>query len=145
MGEAQSCIKPKNKIRLHPDFSLKSMKDGRLTLNEYQKKCLTTAIYPNDGQVSYLALAICGEAGELADKVKKIIRDKNGNADDTDKKELALELGDVFWYTANLAKVLGFDLSEIVELNIKKIESRVKRGTLHGSGDNGQRYGNLDY
>ncbi|MDE6650432.1 MAG: nucleoside triphosphate pyrophosphohydrolase family protein [Muribaculaceae bacterium] len=106
-----------------------------MTLNEYQEKSLSTAIYPNDGQISYLALAICGEAGELADKVKKILRDKNSKVDDTDRKELALELGDVLWYIANLAKVLGYDLQVIAKFNIEKIEGRVKRGTIHGSGD----------
>lgn len=107
-----------------------------MELNDYQKAALATAIYPNDGTVSYLALAISGEAGELADKVKKVLRDKNGIFSEADKKALALELGDVMWYVANLSEVLGYPLSDIAQMNIEKIAGRVKRGTLHGAGDN---------
>lgn len=107
-----------------------------MKLNDYQKSALTTAIYPNDGTVSYLALAISGEAGELADKVKKVLRDKDGVFSDADKKALALELGDVMWYVANMSKVIGYQLSDIAQMNIDKIAGRVKRGTLHGAGDN---------
>lgn len=107
-----------------------------MELNEYQRAAQSTAIYPNDGSISYLALAICGEAGELADKVKKVLRDKNGQFYMPDLTAIALELGDVLWYVANLAKVLGYDLSDIATLNLEKIKSRVERGTLHGSGDN---------
>lgn len=107
-----------------------------MKLNDYQKSALATAIYPNDGTVSYLALAISGEAGELADKVKKVLRDKDGVFSDADKKALALELGDVMWYVANLSEVIGYQLSDIAQMNIDKIAGRVKRGTLHGAGDN---------
>ncbi len=107
-----------------------------MELNEYQKAALSTAIYPNDGTISYLALALCGEAGELADKVKKVLRDKKGQFYNADITAIALELGDIRWYAANLAKVLGYDLSDIAQLNIEKINSRVERGTLHGTGDN---------
>lgn len=107
-----------------------------MKMNEYQKAALSTAIYPNDGKISYLALAICGEAGELADKVKKVLRDKKGQFYHADLTAIALELGDVLWYVANLANVLGYNLSDIASLNIEKINGRVERGTLHGSGDN---------
>lgn len=107
-----------------------------MELNEYQKAALSTAIYPNDNNISYLALAICGEAGELADKVKKVIRDKNGQFYIADLSAIALELGDMLWYAANLAKVLGYDLSDIAQMNIEKINGRVERGTIHGTGDN---------
>ncbi len=107
-----------------------------MELNEYQKAALSTAIYPNDNNISYLALAICGEAGELADKVKKVIRDKNGQFYIADLSAIALELGDMLWYAANLAKVLGYDLSDIAKMNIEKINGRVERGTIHGTGDN---------
>ena len=89
-----------------------------MELNEYQKAALSTAIYPNDNNISYLALAICGEAGELADKVKKVIRDKNGQFYIADLSAIALELGDILWYAANLAKVLGYDLSDFAQMNI---------------------------
>lgn len=107
-----------------------------MELNEYQKAALSTAIYPNDNNISYLTLAICGEAGELADKVKKVIRDKNGQFYIADLSAIALELGDILWYAANLAKVLGYDLSDIAQMNIEKINGRVERGTIHGTGDN---------
>lgn len=106
-----------------------------MTLNEYQETAMSTAIYPNDGKVNYLALAICGEAGELADKVKKILRDKDGEYKEVDKLALALELGDILWYAANLSSVLGYSLSEIAKLNVNKIAGRVQRGTIHGAGD----------
>lgn len=106
-----------------------------MELNEYQKKAISTAIYPNDGRISYLALALCGEAGELADKVKKVLRDKNGQFYIPDLSAIALEIGDVLWYAANLAKAIGFDLSDIAEQNLNKIQSRIDRGTLHGDGD----------
>lgn len=106
-----------------------------MELNDYQKAALSTAIYPNDGNISYLALAICGEAGELADKVKKVLRDKDSNFTETDKRALALELGDVMWYAANIAYVLGYDLSEIAQMNREKVAERIERGTLHGDGD----------
>ena len=64
------------------------------------------------------------------------MRDKDGVFSDADKKALALELGDVMWYVANMTKVIGYQLSDIAQMNIDKIEGRVKRGTLHGAGDN---------
>jgi NTP pyrophosphatase (non-canonical NTP hydrolase) len=107
-----------------------------ITLDEYQCTAMSTAIYPNDGTISYLALALCEEAGEAAGKVKKVLRDKSGEFSDTDKKYIALELGDCLWYIANLAHATGYSLSDIAEMNLIKIEGRVRRGTLHGSGDN---------
>lgn len=108
---------------------------GGMTLDEYQQTALSTAIYPHDHQTSYLALALCGEAGELADKVKKVIRDKNGQFYQPDIHAIANELGDVMWYAANLAHVLGYKLSDIARLNNEKINGRLERGTLHGEGD----------
>lgn len=107
-----------------------------MELNEYQQAALSTAIYPNDGKISYLALAICGEAGELADKVKKVLRDKKGQFYNADLTAIAMELGDILWYAANLSATLGYELSDIARLNIEKINGRVERGTIHGSGDN---------
>mgnify|MGYP001038536311 CR=1 FL=1 len=106
-----------------------------MELNEYQKIAMSTAIYPNDSKISYLSLALCGEAGEVADKVKKVLRDKDGCYSGEDKREIALELGDCLWYIANLASAICFPLNNIAEMNREKIEGRVRRGTLHGSGD----------
>jgi len=81
-------------------------------------------------------LGIAGEAGEVTDKVKKIIRDKGGYASEEDKVAIAKELGDVMWYVANVARYLNIPLSEIAEGNINKLSSRKKRNKLHGEGDN---------
>lgn len=111
-------------------------RDHELSLNDYQQAAISTAIYPHDHEIPYLALALGEECGEVAGKVKKVIRDKNGQFFQTDINALALELGDVLWYAANLANTLGFKLSDIARLNINKINSRLERGTLHGQGDN---------
>lgn len=107
-----------------------------MTLNEYQQKALETAIYDKNYAVIYPALGMCGEAGEVADKVKKVIRDDNQEFTPEKKKEIAKEIGDVLWYCATLAHDLGFSLEEIGEMNYEKLHSRQIRGQLHGSGDN---------
>ena len=107
-----------------------------MDFNEYQNQAVSTAIYPHDRDISYLALALCGEAGEVADKVKKVIRDKDGKYYAPDLAAIALEIGDVLWYAANLAKPLGYDFNSVAELNLTKIKDRIERGTLQGSGDN---------
>jgi NTP pyrophosphatase (non-canonical NTP hydrolase) len=81
--------------------------------------------------IPYLVLGLCGEAGEVAEKIKKTLRDGGG-----DPAEIAKELGDVLWYLTNLATFLKYDLSEIAQLNKDKLISRLERGTFHGSGDN---------
>jgi NTP pyrophosphatase (non-canonical NTP hydrolase) len=103
-------------------------------LNNYQMQAKKFAIYPERMKVVYPALGLAGEAGEVADKVKKIYRD-----DRTDAKflaEIAKEIGDVMWYCAALANDLGFDLQQIAEMNIHKLNSRKASGTIAGTGDN---------
>jgi NTP pyrophosphatase (non-canonical NTP hydrolase) len=103
-------------------------------LNNYQMQAKKFAIYPERMKVVYPALGLAGEAGEVADKVKKIYRD-----DRTDAKflaEIAKEIGDVMWYCAALANDLGFDLQQIAEMNIHKLKSRKASGTIAGTGDN---------
>ena len=107
-----------------------------MTLNEYQNKALVTAKYPTSMRVLYPVLGLCGEAGEVAEKVKKIHRDKGGVIDDNSKIEIAKELGDVLWYISTCAEDLGFTLQEIADFNIEKLTSRRERGVIHGSGDN---------
>ena len=82
----------------------------------------------------YPALGLAGEAGEVADKVKKIIRDNKSLVNE--KQELAKELGDVLWYINALARDIGYSLEVIAEMNLEKLESRKERGTLQGNGDN---------
>lgn len=105
-----------------------------MTLNEYQQKALETAIYPTP--IVYPALGLCGESGEVADKVKKVLRDNNSEFTAEKKNEIAKEIGDVLWYCATLSNDLGYTLDEIAEMNYNKLHSRQLRGKLGGSGDN---------
>ncbi|MDD3607483.1 MAG: nucleoside triphosphate pyrophosphohydrolase family protein [Candidatus Moranbacteria bacterium] len=108
-----------------------------MNFGEYQKRSRKTAKYPNAGSdLVYPTLGLNGEAGEVAEKVKKIIRDKEGKISNEDRKEIGKELGDVLWYLSQLATELNLSLEEIAEENIKKIFSRMKRRKLAGSGDN---------
>ena len=111
-----------------------------MDLYEYQKKA---AKYDLSKETSDLKatgfiekiLGLVGEAGETADKIKKIIRDKNGVMSDDDKSLVAKELGDTLWYIASISRYLGVPLSEVASGNIKKLESRQQRNVLHGEGD----------
>ncbi len=108
-----------------------------MDFDDYQKLSRKTAIYPNMGDnFIYPTLGLTGEAGEVANKVKKIQRDKDGVLGDEDKKELSKEIGDVLWYIANLCSELKLNLSTVAKENIKKLSSRVKYNKLSGSGDN---------
>lgn len=122
---------------------------------DYQKLASGTAIYPaqhvrEDGidaethamytqfhtcSVMYPALGLTGEAGEVADKIKKIVRDYHGQINDDHRKSLAKELGDVLWYIAAISSELGLDMQEIAQGNIDKLYARRDKGTLKGSGD----------
>lgn len=81
-------------------------------------------------------LGLTGESGETADKFKKIIRDQNGQITPENKDEIKKELGDILWYLASIARYLDIPLSDLAQTNIDKLESRLKRNKLHGSGDN---------
>lgn len=110
-----------------------------MTLNEYQKQAMVTAVEKNGGFVGafmHRVLGLVGEAGEVAEKVKKIIRDKDADLSESDKKEIAKELGDVLWYVQATGEYLGFSLEEIAKINLDKLASRKLRGQIHGSGDN---------
>ena len=107
-----------------------------MNLNDYQNEAAKTAIYPEYIGLAYTALGLSGEAGEVADKVKKVYRDSEGEISDEKRLEIAKELGDVLWYLANLANELNADLEFIAESNLDKLNSRKKRGVLGGSGDN---------
>ena len=109
---------------------------NEMKLNEYQEAALRTAVDPEDKRIIYPALGMCGEAGEVADKVKKVIRDNNQNFDTSRKIEIAYEVGDVLWYCATMAHDLGFTLEAVAQMNIDKLASRQRRGKLGGSGDN---------
>jgi NTP pyrophosphatase (non-canonical NTP hydrolase) len=107
-----------------------------MELNNYQSKARETALYPKDQGLVYCALGLTGEAGEVADKIKKIIRDKGGVVSAEDRTALAKELGDVLWYLANLSLELNLALDFVALKNVEKLSSRKNRGVISGSGDN---------
>jgi NTP pyrophosphatase (non-canonical NTP hydrolase) len=104
-----------------------------MKLDEYQMRAESTAIYPDEYRILYPTLGLSGEAGEVADKVKKIVRD--GEPHLFYKNDIAKELGDVLWYVAILARDLGYTLEEIAQTNLDKLEDRKNRNMLKGSGD----------
>ena len=107
-----------------------------LTINQYQDKAIATAIYGEGSSIIYPTLGMCGEAGEVADKVKKVLRDSNGEFTGEKKLELAKEFGDVAWYIAALCRDLGYTMEEVLQMNLDKLASRKERNMISGSGDN---------
>ena len=101
--------------------------------NEYHEFVKGTKKYPEKNAIIYPALGLCGEAGEIAEKIKKWLRGDKGP--EIDKQALLKELGDPLWYITSLADDLGFTLQEVVNANIEKLTSRKERGVLKGDGD----------
>jgi|TARA_R100001510_G_C7596664_1_gene164535 NTP pyrophosphatase (non-canonical NTP hydrolase) len=113
---------------------MKEKNKSTITASEYQRKAKETAIFPPSTALEYLTLGLVGEAGEIANKTKKVIRDRLPT--ENWKHDLPSEIGDVLWYCAVLADYLDYDLGKIMENNLDKLKSRKKRGVLGGSGDN---------
>lgn len=108
-----------------------------MKFDTYEARAACTAIYPNRGSnLVYPVLGLVGEAGEIANKVKKLERDHGGEMTEEIQLQLVNEVGDVLWYLAAVAHELGFTLADIAELNLTKLERRKTNGTLTGSGDN---------
>jgi len=108
-----------------------------MDFKEYQEKSRKTALYPDLGNnFVYPTLGLSGEAGEVAEKIKKVIRDKGGVIDDLTREEIKKELGDVLWYLAQIASELKLSLNDVAEFNIEKLYSRLERNKIHGEGDN---------
>jgi len=108
-----------------------------LTATYYQARACETAIFPKHQAMEYLTLGLTGEAGEIANKVKKFIRDGATKDEYLAKRiEIGYEIGDVLWYCAVLADELEMNLGHIMEKNLEKLHDRKKRGKLSGSGDN---------
>ena len=103
-----------------------------MDLNEYQLLATETVSYPKSQAVFYPVLGMVGEAGEVANKVKKIMR----GDEDADLLGVPDELGDVLWYLAAIATDLGVTLDDIAQENIEKLRDRRARGVIKGSGDN---------
>lgn len=110
-----------------------------MTFNNYQTNASRTAFYPrvfpNQG-LYYTGLGLAGEAGEIANKIKKIMRDNGGKLTEQAKADLYSELGDVLWYCANMADELGVNLEDVAKSNLNKLADRLNRGKIKGSGDN---------
>jgi NTP pyrophosphatase (non-canonical NTP hydrolase) len=104
-------------------------------LSDYQRRSRRTAQYPREAWLSYPALGLAGEAGEVAEHVKKVIRDDGASVTPERKAALARELGDVLWYVSQLATELELELDAIAAENLDKLLSRQRRGVLSGSGD----------
>ena len=104
-------------------------------LDMYQQVAKSTAIYPREQAIIYPTLGLTGEAGEVANKVKKIIRDGTNKNNENLVQEISAEIGDCLWYISVLADDIGVKLSDIANSNIEKLANRQKKGTIHGSGD----------
>jgi NTP pyrophosphatase (non-canonical NTP hydrolase) len=110
-----------------------------MDFNDYQEKAAASDTYEKCelSKIGFIEkiLGLSGEAGEVTDKFKKILRDKNGLLSTSDKEAIIKELGDVLWYIASIARYIDVPLSEIAEKNIIKLTNRIKHGTVHGEGD----------
>lgn len=118
-----------------------------LTFNEYQEGAKETAQYPSlwfpgecleeGGSVGFIypIIGLAGEVGELSEKCKKILRDKEGVVTSSDKEAITKEIGDVLWYVAALCSEFDLSMEEVAEINLEKLRSRKERGKIQGSGD----------
>ncbi len=107
-----------------------------MDFRNYQLEARLTAQYPDVGHNPiYPTLGLAGEAGEVAEKVKKVLRDKGGMLESRTGNEIKLELGDVLWYVSQLATELEISLDDIAKANLDKLASRAQRGKISGSGD----------
>lgn len=107
-----------------------------MDFNEYQDKAVATAIYGAGNVVIYPALGLANEAGEVLGKIKKVLRDKNGEFTEETNKAIGDEIGDVLWYMAALCRDLNIQLDDVAQNNIYKLLDRQSRNVIQGSGDN---------
>ena len=115
---------------------MKERQLSSITAAEYQSRACETAIFPKKQAMEYLTLGLTGESGEIANKVKKFIRDGATKDEYLAKRiEIGYEIGDVLWYCAVLADELEMNLGHIMEKNLEKLADRHKRGKISGSGD----------
>ena len=110
--------------------------DKHMTFADYQAFAVTTAIYPNqDDNLTYPALGVAGEAGEVADLIKKVMRDHDAVLQPEQRALLKKELGDLLWYIAMVCEEAVINMQDVVYENVAKLIDRQERGVLHGSGD----------
>lgn len=124
-------------------YILTNMNFNDITFDQYQKIAITTelmqrsdVINANDPAFVAKLLGLSGEAGEVAEKFKKIIRDRGGIITPSDIQDIVKELGDVLWYISAVADYLGVSLEKVASENLNKVLSRKARGQSRGSGDN---------
>lgn len=106
-----------------------------MEFDAYQAAARTTALYGDRNRITYPALGLASEAGEVAGKVKKVLRDRDGDFGEEQVAAIRDELGDVLWYVATLADDLGLSLDDIAGNNLHKLRSRLARGAIQGDGD----------
>jgi NTP pyrophosphatase (non-canonical NTP hydrolase) len=106
-----------------------------MNLSTYQRAAHATAAYPEHARVVYPALGLASEAGEVAGKVKRIIRDDGGQLTAERRAQLVAEMGDCLWYLAALASDMGIDLADVAVQNIEKLAERAERNAIRGEGD----------
>ena len=109
------------------------MKDFNIYQTESRK---TWGVIPTNHPIVYPTMGLVNEAGEVAGKIKKIFRDRDGQITEEDRQSLKNELGDVLWYLTKICTELGLTLEKVAETNIAKLSSRQERGKLGGSGNN---------
>ena len=107
-----------------------------MELNDYQQQAVKTAIYGSGSRIIYPSIGLFGEAGEVANKVAKVIRDKEGIFSAEDREAIIKEIGDVLWFCAALTNDLGFSMEDVAQANLDKLRDRHERGVIQGSGDN---------
>jgi NTP pyrophosphatase (non-canonical NTP hydrolase) len=106
-----------------------------MTFREYSTAAAKTANYPKDVGLAYLTLGLAGEAGEVANKYKKVLRGDEENLSPERILAMLSEVGDVLWYCARLCDELGVPLEQVAKENIFKLAAREERGTVRGEGD----------
>lgn len=104
--------------------------------NEYQKWTDRTALYPKDAGIIYTTIGLANEAGEVLGQVKKLMRDDNSILTDERKKKIIAETSDCMWYIARVCTELGITMEELMQINHDKLEDRLARNVIQGSGDN---------
>ncbi len=122
---------------IHNRKTTQVIETKKVSFNLYQYLASTTAQYPFAGENPYyVVLGLGGETGEVCEKFKKIMRDKNGVISQQDREEISKELGDVLWYLSQICEELGITLKDVAIQNLAKLHSRKQRGKIAGSGDN---------
>jgi len=107
-----------------------------MDFKEYQEKALETAVYGAGHKIIYPALGLANEAGEVLGKIKKVLRDNDGEFTLELRQSIGKEMGDVLWYIAALSSDIEIPLDQIAAENIQKLIDRRNRNQIHGSGDN---------